>query len=58
MLEEFKVLAMRGNLLDMAEGIVLVAAFDGIVTSFVSDNIVLPIGLLGRRPLTSSCPRD
>ena len=46
MLKEFKEFAMRGNVLDMAVGIVLGVAFGGIVTSFVSDILMPPIGLL------------
>jgi len=46
MLKEFKEFAMRGNVLDMAVGIVIGAAFGGIVTSFVSDILMPPIGLL------------
>jgi len=46
MLKEFKEFAMRGNVLDMAVGIVIGAAFGGIVTSFVNDMLMPPIGLL------------
>jgi large conductance mechanosensitive channel len=46
MLKEFKEFAMRGNVLDMAVGIIIGAAFGGIVNSFVSDIIMPPIGLL------------
>jgi len=46
MLKEFKEFAMRGNVLDMAVGIIIGAAFGGIVTSLVSDVIMPPIGLL------------
>jgi large conductance mechanosensitive channel len=46
MLKEFKEFAMRGNVLDMAIGIVIGAAFGKIVTSFVNDVIMPPIGLL------------
>ena len=46
MLKEFKEFAMRGNVLDMAVGIVVGAAFGGIVTSFVNDVLMPPIGLL------------
>lgn len=49
MLEEFKAFAMRGNVLDMAVGIIIGAAFGKIVTSLVNDVIMPPIGmLLGR----------
>ena len=46
MLKEFKEFAMRGSVLDMAVGIVIGAAFGSIVTSFVSDILMPPIGLL------------
>ncbi len=46
MLKEFKEFAMRGNVVDMAVGIIIGAAFGKIVSSFVSDVIMPPIGLL------------
>jgi large conductance mechanosensitive channel len=46
MFKEFKEFAMRGNAVDMAVGIVIGAAFGGIVNSFVSDVIMPPIGLV------------
>jgi large conductance mechanosensitive channel len=46
MFEEFKKFALRGNVLDMAIGIIIGAAFGKIVTSFVSDILMPPIGLL------------
>jgi large conductance mechanosensitive channel len=46
MLKEFKEFAMRGNVLDMAIGIIIGAAFGKIVTSLVNDVIMPPIGLL------------
>jgi len=46
MLKEFKEFAMRGNVLDMGIGIVVGAAFGGIVTSLVNDVLMPPIGLL------------
>jgi large conductance mechanosensitive channel len=46
MLKEFKEFAMRGNVLDMAVGIVIGVAFGRIVTSLVNDVIMPPIGLL------------
>jgi len=46
MLKEFKEFAMRGNVMDMAVGIIIGAAFGTIVNSFVADVIMLPIGLL------------
>ena len=45
MLKEFKEFAMRGNVLDMAVGIIIGAAFGTIVNSFVNDVIMPPIGL-------------
>jgi large conductance mechanosensitive channel len=49
MIKEFKEFAMRGNVLDMAVGIIIGAAFGQIVTSFVQDVLMPPIGrLLGR----------
>ena len=46
MLKEFKEFAMRGNVVDMAVGIVIGAAFGVIIKSFVADVIMPPIGLL------------
>lgn len=46
MFKEFKEFAMRGNVLDMAVGIIIGAAFGPIVTSLVNDIIMPPIGLL------------
>jgi large conductance mechanosensitive channel len=46
MLKEFKEFAMRGNVLDMAVGIIVGAAFGQIVTSFVQDILMPPIGRL------------
>lgn len=46
MWKEFKDFIMRGNVLDLAVGIVIGAAFGGIVTSLVNDIIMPPIGLL------------
>lgn len=46
MMKEFKAFAMRGNVIDMAVGIVIGAAFGKIVSSFVADVIMPPIGLL------------
>jgi large conductance mechanosensitive channel len=46
MLEEFKTFAMRGNVVDMAVGIVIGAAFGKIVSSFVGDILMPPIGKL------------
>jgi large conductance mechanosensitive channel len=45
-IEEFKTFAMRGNVTDMAIGIIIGAAFGKIVTSIVNDIIMPPIGLL------------
>jgi large conductance mechanosensitive channel len=46
MLKEFKEFAMKGNVVDMAVGIIIGAAFGSIVKSLVSDIIMPPIGLL------------
>ncbi|NND45745.1 MAG: large-conductance mechanosensitive channel protein MscL [Xanthomonadales bacterium] len=45
MMSEFKKFAMRGNVVDMAVGIIIGAAFGKIVSSFVSDVLMPPIGL-------------
>ena len=46
MLKEFKEFAMKGNVLDLAVGFVIGAAFGKIITSLVSDIIMPPIGLI------------
>jgi large conductance mechanosensitive channel len=46
MLKEFKAFAMKGNVLDMAVGIIIGAAFGKIVASLVADVIMPPIGLM------------
>jgi large conductance mechanosensitive channel len=46
MLKEFKEFALRGNVMDMAIGIIIGAAFGKLVTLFVSDILMPPIGLL------------
>ena len=46
MIKEFKEFAMKGNVLDMAVGIIIGAAFGKIVTSFVSDVLMPPLGKL------------
>jgi len=43
--EEFKKFAMRGNVLDLAVGVMIGAAFTGIVNSLVNDIIMPPIGM-------------
>jgi len=45
-LDEFKKFAVKGNMIDMAVGIIIGAAFGKIVTSIVSDILMPPIGLL------------
>jgi large conductance mechanosensitive channel len=45
MLKEFREFAMRGNVVDLAVGLILGAAFGAIVTSFVNDVIMPPIGV-------------
>ena len=44
--QEFKTFAMRGNVVDMAVGIIVGGAFGKIVSSFVADVIMPPIGIL------------
>ena len=46
MMQEFKEFAMKGNVVDMAVGIVIGGAFGKIVSSFVSDVLMPPIGVL------------
>ena len=46
MLKEFKEFAMKGNVLDMAIGVIMGGAFGKIVSSLVSDVLMPPIGLL------------
>jgi large conductance mechanosensitive channel len=46
MLEEFKKFALKGNVLDMAVGIIIGAAFGTIVQSLVNDVIMPPVGML------------
>ena len=46
MFKEFKEFAMRGNVVDMAVGIIIGAAFGKIVSSFVNDVVMPPLGLL------------
>ena len=45
-LSDFKAFAMKGNVVDMAVGIIIGAAFGKIVSSLVADIIMPPIGLL------------
>jgi large conductance mechanosensitive channel len=45
-IQEFKTFAMRGNVVDMAVGIIIGGAFGKIVSSFVADVIMPPIGVL------------
>lgn len=49
MLKDFKAFIMRGNVVDMAVGIIIGAAFGAIVTSLVRDVIMPPIGLALRK---------
>ena len=46
MLKDFKEFAMRGNVVDLAIGVIIGAAFGTIVTSFINDILMPPIGLL------------
>jgi len=45
-LQEFKTFAMRGNVIDLAVGVIIGGAFNNIVSSLVADVIMPPIGLL------------
>ena len=46
MIKEFKEFIIKGNMLDMAVGIIIGAAFGKVVTSFVNDVLMPPIGLM------------
>jgi large conductance mechanosensitive channel len=46
LIDEFKAFAMKGNMVDMAVGIIIGAAFGKIVTSIVNDILMPPLGLL------------
>jgi large conductance mechanosensitive channel len=46
MLQEFKEFAIKGNMIDMAVGIIVGAAFGKIVSSFVADVVMPPIGIM------------
>jgi large conductance mechanosensitive channel len=46
LLQEFKTFAMRGNVVDMAVGVIIGGAFGKIVSSFVNDVVMPPIGLV------------
>src|SRR5690348_856115 len=46
MLKQFREFALRGNVVDLAVGVIIGGAFGGIVTSLVNDIIMPPIGLL------------
>ena len=54
-LQEFKEFALKGNVVDMAVGIVIGAAFSTIVRSLVDDIIMPPMGLLMRGVDFSTC---
>jgi large conductance mechanosensitive channel len=54
MFKEFKAFALRGNALDLAVGIVIGAAFTGIVNSLVNDVIMNLVGAIGDEPDFSS----
>ena len=54
MLKDFKEFAVRGNVVDLAVGVIIGAAFGKIVTSFVNDLVMPPIGvLLGSRDFSN-----
>jgi len=46
MLKEFKEFALKGNMLDLAVGLIIGASFGKIITSLVNDIIMPPLGLL------------
>ena len=46
MLKEFKEFAMRGNVMDLAVGVIIGAAFGAVVTSLVGDILMPPLGML------------
>jgi large conductance mechanosensitive channel len=46
MIQEFKQFALKGNVVDMAVGVIIGAAFGKIVTSFVTDVVMPPVGVL------------
>src|SRR6516164_4693982 len=46
MFNEFKAFALRGNVIDLAVGVIIGAAFTGIVNSLVSDVLMPPLGIL------------
>jgi len=46
MLQEFKTFALRGNVVDMAVGIIIGAAFGKVVSSFVTNVVMPPLGLM------------
>ena len=46
LLQEFKAFAVKGNMIDMAVGIIIGAAFGKIVSSFVGDVVMPPLGVL------------
>ena len=53
MLKEFREFIMRGNVMDMAVGIIIGAAFSAIVNSLVKDIIMPPIGLIFKKDFTN-----
>ena len=55
MLKEFKEFALKGNVLDLAIGIVLGSAFGKIITSVVNDLLMPPLGLLILGWTSKSC---
>jgi len=51
MWKEFKEFAIKGNAIDLAVGVIIGAAFGGIVTSLVKDILMPPIGLVTGGPI-------
>ena len=57
-LEEFKAFAMRGNVLDMAVGVVIGSAFTAIVNSLVNDMVIKTVNALHKKPAEPEAPAE
>jgi len=55
MLKDFRAFLMRGNVVDLAVAVVIGAAFGAIVTSFVKDILMPPIGLVLGASTSTTC---
>jgi large conductance mechanosensitive channel len=55
MLKEFKAFALQGNMLDMAIGIIIGAAFGTIVTSLVNDILMPVLAVITGAPISATC---